>query len=162
MCWLHSLGSSKSIWLGREEIIGFSRKWLFQGAKNLVFKGLNWIIFNSFYFYFLSFTFWRSFIHLVGSMEESALWRSLLTVPNKTEKKRREITNSIFICDFLVLQSNFSLLLFVFGNSIHLEVASDSFCFLINSSWLLVFILYVFSFIFCGFNLYCWKGIHFS
>jgi hypothetical protein len=32
----------------------------------------------------------------------------------------------------------------VFWNSIHLEVASDSFCFLINSSWLLVFILYVF------------------
>ena len=32
--------------------------------------------------------------------------------------------------------------------SIHLEVASDSFCFLINSSWLLVFILYVFSLFF--------------
>ena len=45
---------------------------------------------------------------------------------------------------------------------IHLEVASDSFCFLINSSWLLVFILYVFSFFFLGFNLYCLKGIHFS
>merc|ERR1712061_812464 len=45
---------------------------------------------------------------------------------------------------------------------IHLEVASDSFCFLINSSWLLVFILYVFSLFFSGFNLYCWRGIHFS
>ena len=32
----------------------------------------------------------------------------------------------------------------VFWNSIHLEVASDPFCLLINSSWLLVFILYVF------------------
>merc|ERR1712037_964918 len=30
----------------------------------------------------------------------------------------------------------------------HQEVASDSFCFLINSSWLLVFILYVFSLFF--------------
>ena len=50
----------------------------------------------------------------------------------------------------------------VFWNSIHQEVASDSFCFLINSSWLLVFILYVFSLFFSGFNLYCWKGIHFS
>ena len=30
----------------------------------------------------------------------------------------------------------------------HLEVASDSYCFLINSSWLLVFILYVFFMIF--------------
>ena len=50
----------------------------------------------------------------------------------------------------------------VFWNSIHLEVASDSFSFLINSSWLLVFILYVFSLFQGGFNLYCWKGIHFS
>jgi len=40
----------------------------------------------------------------------------------------------------------------VFWNSIHLEVASDSFCFLINSSWLLVFILYVFSLLLSGFN----------
>ena len=38
---------------------------------------------------------------------------------------------------------------------IHLEVASDSFCFLINSSWLLVFILLYFSLFFSGFNLYC-------
>jgi len=44
----------------------------------------------------------------------------------------------------------------------HQEVASDSFCFLINSSWLLVFILYVFSLFFSGLNIYCWKGIHFS
>ena len=50
----------------------------------------------------------------------------------------------------------------VFWNSIHLEVASNSFCLLINSSWLLVFILYVFFMIFSGFNLYSWKGIHFS
>ena len=35
----------------------------------------------------------------------------------------------------------------------HQEVASDSFCFLINSSWLLVFILYVFSIFFLGFPL---------
>ena len=40
----------------------------------------------------------------------------------------------------------------VFWISIHLEVASDSFCFLINSSWLLVFILFMI----------CWKGIYFS
>merc|ERR1712037_823414 len=44
----------------------------------------------------------------------------------------------------------------------HQEVASGPFCFLINSSWLLVFALYVFSLFFSGFNLYCWKGIHFS
>ena len=54
------------------------------------------------------------------------------------------------------------LLGLVFWNLIHLEVASDSFCFLWNCSWLLVFILYVFFMIFLGFNLYCWKGIHFS
>ena len=58
--------------------------------------------------------------------------------------------------------SSFSFLRLVFWKSIHLEVASDSFCFLINSSWLLVFILYVFSLFFSGFNLYCWRGIHFS
>merc|ERR1711870_210712 len=62
----------------------------------------------------------------------------------------------------LAHNSHLSLLGLVFCNSIHLEVASDSFCFLINSSWLLVFILYVFFMIFSGFNLYCWKGIHFS
>ena len=44
----------------------------------------------------------------------------------------------------------------------HQEVASGPFCFLVNSSWLLVFILLVFSIFISGFNLYCWKGIHFS
>merc|ERR1712217_1013208 len=43
---------------------------------------------------------------------------------------------------------------------IHLEVASGSFSFLINSSWLLVFALCVFFMILSGFNLYCWRGIH--
>merc|ERR1712072_268066 len=32
----------------------------------------------------------------------------------------------------------------------------------INSPWSLVFILYVFFLFFSGFNLYCWKGVHFS
>merc|ERR1711862_833206 len=50
----------------------------------------------------------------------------------------------------------------VFWNSIHQEVASGSFCFLINSPWPLVFILCVFFLFFSGFNLYCWKGVHFS
>merc|ERR1712083_111936 len=45
---------------------------------------------------------------------------------------------------------------------IHLEVASGPFCLLINSSWPLVFALCVFSLFLSGFNLYCWKGIHFS
>merc|ERR1712062_843266 len=55
-----------------------------------------------------------------------------------------------------------SLLGLVFQNSIHLEVASSPFCLLINSPWLLVFALCVFFMILSGFNLYCWKGIHFS
>merc|ERR1712187_234993 len=50
----------------------------------------------------------------------------------------------------------------VFWNSIHLEVASGPFCLLVNSPWLLVFALYVFFLLLSGFNLYCWKGIHFS
>merc|ERR1712056_16926 len=58
--------------------------------------------------------------------------------------------------------SSFSLLRLVFWKSIHLEVASGPFCFLINSSWLLVFALCVFSLSLSGFNLYCWRGIHFS
>merc|ERR1711976_1057737 len=45
---------------------------------------------------------------------------------------------------------------------IHLEVASNPFCLLINSPWLLVFALMLFFMILSGFNLYCWKGIHFS
>merc|ERR1712217_934878 len=58
--------------------------------------------------------------------------------------------------------SSSSWLRLVFWKSIHLEVASGPFCFLINSSWLLVFALCVFSLSFSGFNLYCWRGIHFS
>merc|ERR1712137_1005146 len=36
------------------------------------------------------------------------------------------------------------------------------FCLLINSPWLLVFALCLFFLILSGFNLYCWKGLHFS
>merc|ERR1711955_84293 len=50
----------------------------------------------------------------------------------------------------------------VFWDCIHLEVASNPLCLFINSSWLLVFALCVFFQILPGFNLYCWKGIHFS
>merc|ERR1712151_212615 len=63
-----------------------------------------------------------------------------------------------FIC--LVLYS--TLLRLVFSSSIHLEVASGPFCLLVNSPWLLIFALsYVFLSL-SGFNLYCWKGLHFS
>merc|ERR1711879_922453 len=48
------------------------------------------------------------------------------------------------------------------GRKSHLEVASNPFSLLINSSWLLVFALCLFFMILSGFNLYCWKGIHFS
>merc|ERR1711981_380384 len=44
----------------------------------------------------------------------------------------------------------------------HLEVASNPFCLLCNCPWLLVFALCLFFFSLSGFNLYCWKGIHFS
>merc|ERR1712187_1030169 len=50
----------------------------------------------------------------------------------------------------------------IFWKSIHLEVASGPFCLLVNSPWLLVFALVIISFIFVGFNIYCWTGIHFS
>ena len=61
-----------------------------------------------------------------------------------------------FLCAWRSVSS-----LLCFSNSIHQEVASDSFCFLINSSWLLVFILFLFLHA-LGLNLYWWKGIHFS
>merc|ERR1712050_134198 len=48
---------------------------------------------------------------------------------------------------------------FVFWNSIHLEVASGPFSLLINSPWLLVFVLILFSLFFSYVNLYWWKGI---
>merc|ERR1712190_139098 len=50
----------------------------------------------------------------------------------------------------------------VFWNSIHQEVASGPFCLLVNSPWPLVFILCVFFLFLSAFNLYCWKGVHFS
>merc|ERR1712226_443429 len=62
-----------------------------------------------------------------------------------------------FICNM-----NSILLRLVFSSSIHLEVASGSFCFLINCPWLLVFALSYFFLSLLGFNLYCWKGLHFS
>merc|ERR1711981_380936 len=46
--------------------------------------------------------------------------------------------------------------------SIHQEVASGPFCLLVNCPWLLVFALCIFFFLLSAFNLYCWKGIHFS
>merc|ERR1712194_155548 len=63
-----------------------------------------------------------------------------------------------FIC--LVLYS--TLLRLVFSSSIHLEVASGPFCLLIKSPWLLIFALSYFFLFLSGFNLYCWKGLHFS
>merc|ERR1712193_605463 len=44
----------------------------------------------------------------------------------------------------------------------HLEVASGPFCLLVNCPWLLVFALSYFFLSLLGFNLYCWKGLHFS
>merc|ERR1712146_690977 len=44
----------------------------------------------------------------------------------------------------------------------HGEVASGPFCLLVNSPWLLVFALCLFFLSLSAFNLYCWKGIHFS
>merc|ERR1711904_733769 len=58
--------------------------------------------------------------------------------------------------------SSSSLLRLVFWKSIHLEVASGPFCLLVNSPWLLVFALCIFFLSLSGFNLYCWRGIHFS
>merc|ERR1712199_32434 len=44
----------------------------------------------------------------------------------------------------------------------HQEVASFPFSFLLNSSWLLVFLFHMFYILFFGLHLKCWKGIYFS
>ena len=74
-----------------------------------------------------------------------------------SQMKDRSKKNQASLGSQTILNLDFS-----FPVIIHLEVASDSFSFLINSSWLLVFILYVFSLFISGFNLNSWKGIHFS
>merc|ERR1712107_269308 len=51
---------------------------------------------------------------------------------------------------------------FILFSFFHQEFASSPFCLLVNSPWLLVFALCVFFLSLSGFNLYCWKGIHFS
>jgi len=59
------------------------------------------------------------------------------------DKNPRNWKGSVFIFRFLVLLSLYL-------------------CFLLYSSWLLVFILYVFNLFFLSLNLFCWKGFHFS
>ena len=66
------------------------------------------------------------------------------------------------IKDYVILHAMNLYFYSLISISIHLEVASDTFCLLINSSWLLVFAIILISFLFTGFNLYCWTGIHFS
>merc|ERR1712124_184669 len=48
------------------------------------------------------------------------------------------------------------------SSAVHQEVASGPFCLLVNSPWLLVFALCIFFLSLSGFNLYCWRVIHFS
>jgi len=43
-----------------------------------------------------------------------------------------------------------------------MDVASGPFCLLVNSPWLLIFSLYLFCFAITSFNLWFWKGVHFS
>ena len=53
-------------------------------------------------------------------------------------------------------------IIIIHWHSIHPDISSSPFCLLINSSWLLVFILNVFFLTLSSFNLYCWKSIYFS
>merc|ERR1712117_587238 len=69
---------------------------------------------------------------------------------------------SHFQIPILIFISEISAWRLVFWNSIHMEVASGPFCFLVYSSWLLVFVLCVFELFLSFVNLYCWKGLHFS
>ena len=98
-----------------------------------------------------------SFVSLV-----SLFYRSVSTVwwveswgCGSSDLKFIKSINHLLLRELYFLKSCYLAL--VFWKSIRLEVASDSYCFLINSSWLLVFILYVFFMIFSGFNLFCWS-----
>merc|ERR1711976_864513 len=71
-------------------------------------------------------------------------------------------TSCYFQIPILIFISEISAWRLVFWNSIHMEVASGPFCFLVYSSWLLVFVLYLFELFLSFINLYCWKGLHFS
>ena len=98
---------------------------------------ISYLIFNS--FYGILFLMFQSYVYnylILNFMACNSLWKlSFYWLI-------RSLCNHIFSY-------------IIFWKSIHLEVASDSFCFLCNCSWLLVFILYVFFMIFLGFNLYC-------
>merc|ERR1712244_151572 len=77
--------------------------------------------------------------------------KSLLPSPTSTLSLSLSFS-FINIIPILVFISEISAWRLVFWNSIHMEVASDSFCFLVYSSWLLVFILYVFELFFSFIN----------
>merc|ERR1711982_245305 len=68
--------------------------------------------------------------------------------------------NLVFL--FSNLLSNQIQFGFLFWYCIHLEVASNIFCLIINSPLLLVFAICVFFIILSQFNLYYYKSIYFS
>ena len=72
-----------------------------------------------------------------------------------------KVSERSFLNNKTMLTSHNLYIYHLIGFTIHQEVASDSFCFLINCSWLLVFVLFLFILI-LGLNLYYWKGIHLS
>merc|ERR1711936_1420822 len=73
-----------------------------------------------------------------------------------------QIYNVVVTAHAFIIISEISAWRLVFWNSIHMEVASDPFCFLVHSSWLIVFALCLFELFLSFVNLYCWKGLHFS
>jgi len=90
-------------------------------------------------------------------------WKPLTYSRNSDQKQRLRDSGLLVECTSVgksQTEEEQHQLLYL-GFSIHQEVASDSFCFLINSSWLLVFILFLFHHA-LALNLYWWKGIHFS
>merc|ERR1712070_808112 len=71
----------------------------------------------------------------------------------------------LFIKFISVLCSFFSSYFFFVSKRVvlwHQEVASFPFSFLMNSSWLLVFLFHMFYILFLGLLLKCWNGIYFS
>jgi hypothetical protein len=145
----------------------------------LVFWNSSFLLINDYSIHGLCVTFWTNeflgsysnykFIISFSFFNRMGLWRTLylqsyfeevlsfsFSIPISSYYK----IGIILILQIILFPLIIRLVLFLL--SFHQEVASDSFCFLINSFWLLTFMLYVFSLFFSGFNLYWWKGIHFS
>ena len=122
------------------------------------------VVFPTFLYLIISVPFpFNSFISWSAVSYSSFSWWS----PSLDSEECQSIGSLLLFCQNLLLVMRIIL----FFDEIFMEimlsfiiwiVRASSYISFIFFSWLLVFVLYVFFMILSGFNLYCWKGIHFS